>query len=133
MLSNEGKVITPFCITPYSEPLLPRHFTTIGLQEFNINVPPVKFSEQPLADIELGYFHVIALTTDNRILTWGVSPDVAFSRQYFQTVIPPDLENSKNVIQISAGKYHSSVILASKTDTTYSTRLRSFGEPESSN
>ena len=133
MLSNEGKVITPLCHNSISEPGLPRHFTTIGLAEFNINVPPVRFTEKPLADIQIGHFHVIALTTDNRILTWGVSPDVSFSRQYYQTVIPPDLENASNVVQIAAGKYHSSAILASKTDTTYSTRIRSFGEPESSN
>jgi hypothetical protein len=133
MLSNEGRVITPFCHNPYYQPVLPRHFTSVGLAQFNINTPPISFGVQPLADIQIGHFHVIALTTDHRILMWGVSPDFPFYRQYYQTVIPPRLENANNVIQIAAGKYHSSVIIASQNDTKYSTDIVSFGEPESSN
>jgi alpha-tubulin suppressor-like RCC1 family protein len=134
-LSNEGKVITPFCHYEISYiPRLPRHFgNTVRLADYNINVPPAIFSEQPLADIQIGYFHSIALTTDNRILMWGVSPSLNFSRQYYQTVIPPGLDRSRAIIQIAAGKYHSTAILGSVTGDTYFTTLRSFGEPESSN
>ena len=134
-LSNEGKVITPFCHYEVAyDPKLPRHFSNVvNLTDFNINVPPTQFSQQPLADIQIGHFHVIALTTDNRILMWGVSPSTNFSRQYYQTVIPPGLDRSRAVVQIAAGKYHSTAVLASISDNKYNTTLRSFGEPESSN
>ena len=60
---------------------------------------------------------------------WGVNPDLQFSRQYYQTVIPPSLVFSKAVRQIYAGKYHNVVLVENFDGTKYSRRVVAFGEP----
>lgn len=125
-LTTEGRIATPIYYTNYK---LPRHFTSISLNDFDINNPPPEWGSQAMRDIQIGDYHVLGLTDKGTILTWGVPPEKKFARQYAQTFIPQNLQNSRNVVQIAAGKYHNVVVTEVFANNKYYRSVISFGEP----
>lgn len=77
-------------------------------------VPLPSLGKNSFCDIVCGADHVVALTTDGRVYTWGNGQQYQLGRRIIERLkingLTPEKLHLKNIVQVGAGAYHSFAI-----------------------